>query len=232
MQADGSHSRRLTNHPAVDKASSWSPDGSFLAFTSDRRGNFDIYLLRLSDLSLQLLTNHPADDEVPAWSSDGSQIAFQSYRQQNWDIYVIEVETGRERRLTHQRLPDMYPAWSSDNRRIAYASMRQDGLNFDFELFLMDAETGQHKIQLTHNDTDDACPDWSDDLRQIVFQHEKNGRWIVSSINLETEHQRSLVESVGWSIQPRWQKGQPQYVVPVERHYQLPQMWGQLKKGE
>ena len=110
--------------------------------------------------------------------------------------------------------------------------MRQDGLNFDFELFLMDAETGQHKIQLTHNDTDDACPDWSYDLRRIVFQHEKNGRWIVRSINLETEHQQSLVESVGWSIQPRWQKGQSQYVVPVGRHHQLPQMWGQLKKGE
>ena len=72
--------------------------------------------------------------------------------------------------------------------------MRQDGLNFDFELFLMDAETGQHKIQLTHNDTDDTCPNWSHDLRQIVFQHEKNGRWIVRSINLETEHQQSLVE--------------------------------------
>ena len=106
-----------------------------------------LYLLRLSDLWLQPRTDHPADDEVPAWSSDGSKIAFQSYRQQNWDIYVIDVKTGREHRLTHQRLPDIYPTWSSDNRRITYVSMRQDGLNFDFELFLMDAETGQHEIQ-------------------------------------------------------------------------------------
>ena len=47
MQADGGHAQRLTNHPAVDKASSWSPDGSFLAFTSDRRGNFDIILVAI-----------------------------------------------------------------------------------------------------------------------------------------------------------------------------------------
>ena len=83
MQENGSRSRRLTDHPAVDKASYWSPDGSFLTFTSDPRGNFDIYLLRLSDLWRQPLTNHPVDDEVQTWSSDGSKIAFQSYRQQN-----------------------------------------------------------------------------------------------------------------------------------------------------
>jgi len=63
--------------------------------------------------------------------------------------------------------------WSPDGQQIAYASMRGDNLNFDFELFLMDAESGQHKIKLTHNDTDDACPDWSEDSKSIVFQHEK-----------------------------------------------------------
>ena len=83
MESEGQNLRRLTNHPAVDKAPGWSPDGRFLAFSSNRRGNFDIYLLRLSDLSVTPVTEHFADDEVPAWSSDGSKIAFQSYRQNN-----------------------------------------------------------------------------------------------------------------------------------------------------
>lgn len=231
MGAEGQNPRRLTNHPAVDKAPSWSPDGRFLAFSSNRRGNFDIYLLRLSDLLVTSVTEHSADDEVPTWSSDGSKIAFQSYRQHNWDIYVVDVKSKQEKRLTTHRLPDMYPVWSPDGQQIAYASMRSDNLNFDFELFLMDAELGQHKIQLTHNDTDDACPDWSEDSKSIVFQHEKNGRWTIKAVDLETKHQQALVENdVGWSIQPRWQKGQQKFVVPVVQLYPSLQMWGRIKK--
>ncbi len=231
MESEGQNLRRLTNHPAVDKAPCWSPDGRFLAFSSNRRGNFDIYLLRLSDLSVNPVTEHSADDEVPAWSSDGSKIAFQSYRQHNWDIYVVEVESKQEKRLTTQRLPDMYPVWSPSGRQIAYASMRSDNLNFDFELFIMDAESGQYKLQLTDNDTDDACPDWSEDSRTIVFQHEKNGRWTIKSIEVESRHQHLIVDNDhGWSIQPRWQKGQLKPVVPVVQQSQLPQLWGQIKK--
>ena len=59
---------------------------------------------------------------------------------------MVEVESKQEKRLTTQRLPDMYPVWSPSGHQIAYASMRRDNLNFDFEFFIMDAESDQYKV--------------------------------------------------------------------------------------
>ena len=49
MQSDGTNTTRLTYNPALDEQSSWSPDGEKIAFTSDRDGNTEIYVMNASD---------------------------------------------------------------------------------------------------------------------------------------------------------------------------------------
>ena len=76
MAADGTNQRRLTHHPATDKAPAWSPDGTRLAFTSNRSGHFDIYLFHLNNGKEEHLTENPFEDEAPAWSPRWKHACF------------------------------------------------------------------------------------------------------------------------------------------------------------
>ena len=97
---------------------SWSRDGSRLAFSSDRDGNTEIYLMKPDGSDVVRLTNNPASDKEPAWSPDGKQIAFSSNRDGNYEIYVVNVEEAIQsaddanvRRLTDHPGDDVGPVW-------------------------------------------------------------------------------------------------------------------------
>jgi TolB protein len=47
---------------------SWSPDGQRIAFSSERDGNLEIYVINIDGSGLTRLTDHPGDDSSPAWS--------------------------------------------------------------------------------------------------------------------------------------------------------------------
>jgi len=67
MSANGTNLQRLTNHPAEDLYPSWSPDGTRIAFASERDGSHEIYVMNADGASQTRLTNNPADDAEPAW---------------------------------------------------------------------------------------------------------------------------------------------------------------------
>ena len=70
---------------------STSMDGQHIAFSSDRDGNFDIYVMDADGKNVHRLTKHKKEDILPAWSP-GGRIAFSSDRDGNVEIYVMEVD--------------------------------------------------------------------------------------------------------------------------------------------
>ena len=68
VNTDGSDLRRITDDPAIDSSATWSPDGRWIAFDSNRDGNFDIYIVRPDGSDLRRLTDDPSDDVDPDWS--------------------------------------------------------------------------------------------------------------------------------------------------------------------
>ncbi|HWE26303.1 MAG TPA: BamA/TamA family outer membrane protein [Myxococcales bacterium] len=76
----------VTHDRAFDRDPTWSPDGRYLLFSSDRSGVFDIYAFRLDDQTLWRATNVVLGAFEPDVSPDGSQLALVTYSARGYDI--------------------------------------------------------------------------------------------------------------------------------------------------
>ncbi|MBU1880131.1 MAG: SUMF1/EgtB/PvdO family nonheme iron enzyme, partial [Chloroflexi bacterium] len=126
---DGSDQRRLTNHAAEDHDPAWSPDGTQIAFASDRDGNSEIYVMDVDgaepgSANVRRLTNNPAVDTDPAWSPDGTRIAFMSGPMGDFRIYIMDIDGSDVTQLPIGDGDGWSPAWSPDGTQIAFYSYR------------------------------------------------------------------------------------------------------------
>ncbi len=93
---DGSNQKIISQNSADDIHPTWGPDDEWIAFASDRTGDFDIYLANVLTDSVIHLTNDPSMDLYPAWNPRKNWIAFSSDRASgNWnlDIFAIDEPT-------------------------------------------------------------------------------------------------------------------------------------------
>jgi Tol biopolymer transport system component len=155
---------RLTFGARHDSEPAWSPDGMRIAFTSDRSGNNDIWIVSRHGGTLAQLTHDAGNDRNPVWSPDGSQIAFASNRLGNRDVWIAPAAGGTAVRVTEDPADDWDPTWSPDGRLIAFASNRSG----DGDIYVVRVATGQVS-RVTDTPAADREPAWSPDGNRIVF---------------------------------------------------------------
>jgi Tol biopolymer transport system component len=81
--------QQVTDGAADDFSPTWSPDGTSIAFASNReKGNVDVHVLRVATREVRRLTTDAANDMYPAWSSDG-RVYFNSDRTKMWELYSV-----------------------------------------------------------------------------------------------------------------------------------------------
>jgi serine/threonine-protein kinase len=145
-----------------------SPDGEWLAFDSNRRGNFDIYRLRLPDGQPEQLTDDPTDDFIPSWSPDGEEIAFYSFRHGTRDLFVMRADGSSEVRLTSDSAQDRYPDWSPDGNSLAFYSDRS-GIQAPWVISRVDRESAWGEPRQLADQG--YHPRWSPDGRRIAYNN-------------------------------------------------------------
>ncbi len=183
VPVDGGRAVRLTIHEAYESHPRISPDGTRLAFMSDRYGSDDIFVMELDDGNPRRLTYHSATDVLSDWTPD-DRLLFETERtyaqvERENEIYHVAVSGG-----TPDRLLDAFgytPVMSPDGRFIAF-TFRTNGewrkgyhgpANKD--VWLYDTRDDEY-TRLTDFEGNDIRPQWSDS-RTLLFVSERDGTY-------------------------------------------------------
>jgi len=148
--------QQLTSAKGNSEHPSWSPDGEYITFMSDRDGDWDIYYMKSDGSGKDIkITNNTSTDRYPSWSNDGNKIIYHSDRDGNLNLYIYYPETEEEKRLTNHPADEFTARWSPDDSWIVFSSDR-DG---DHEMFIMNIDT-KEEIKLSDNQVDDGFQNW------------------------------------------------------------------------
>jgi dipeptidyl aminopeptidase/acylaminoacyl peptidase len=173
--AIGEHLNLTPNTPdAIMPAYAWSPDGEWIAFSSDRSGRFDTYVMPSIGGQARRVLDQPHPDWEVYWSPDGSMLAVvvEGQGQDHW-IYLVPLEGGQPYPISIDGDPICAKdaCWSPDGKSLAFASNTYG----QFEIGIYELAT-KSISWLTDGKGEKERPDWSDDdlLAYVVSQGPKS----------------------------------------------------------
>jgi Tol biopolymer transport system component len=216
MNADGTGLIKLTNAGPystwLNSEPAWSPDGSKIAFASDREENWEIWVMNADGTEQKRLTYFYGQDGSPTWSPDGTKIAFSSLLGGQYEertIYMINANpvgyldpkpglTKLTNFDPYMRWQHMNPAWSPDGTKIAFDS-NQGGA----EIWVMNAD-GSGQTQLTDNTAVDWHPAWSPGGSKIAFMSDRDGSYEIFVMNADGTGQHDVTNEGDYNRDPAW----------------------------
>ena len=188
---------RLSYGPWDDITPAISPDGQTVAFSSNRNGYWDIYLLDLYSGGITRLTDTLDYEAAPAWSPDNKWLAYEAYNKDNLEIRIQSVDSLEEIiQLTNNPGADFSPAWSPDGRRIAFVSNRSG----EDEVWLADLDKSEElRFQdVSQNpNSEDTHPAWSPDGNTLVWVGEQDGMHQINLMGVSATSETNSTPTAG-----------------------------------
>ena len=194
MKITGGEAIRLTASPADEIYPKWSPDGKWIAFSSNRFGSYDVFVIpSRGGVPIRLTFRH-SRDYVSGWSRDSRRVLFFSnrdfsYHYANYNLYEVSIEGGTPVEV----IPELstFGTWSPDGRLIAfnYGSSEEwkkgyhGSANLDVYLY---NPTSRKFIRITSYDGNDKWPFWSEDGNWIYFVSDRDGVFNLWKKNIKT----------------------------------------------
>lgn len=184
----------------------WSPDGRYIAFTSQQNGNYDIYALELAGGAVTRLTDHPAVDAHPSWSPDSAFLSFDSTREGNRDGFVVAFDGCGEENVTANPANDGPLSWHRDGRQVLFNSdrggedqvYRSTLIGTDHGFFMF----GAHR--LTAGPGRNQAPSFHPQGEAVLFESRRDGNREQYVMNPDGTAPRNLTRHPAADFVGRW----------------------------
>ena len=204
----------------ADLAPAWSPSGQWIAFRNRVEDNTEICLIRPDGSGLKNLTQNPAADVAPSWSPDGRQIAFVSNRDGNYElfqIYVMDAGGSNQHRVYYSQATSGWPSWSPDGRSIVFANDKEDNRSGNFEIFIIEPDTGEPERRLTFRRRYDVSPVFSPSGKRIAFASNTDGNHEIYVMNADGTGLLRLTRDAADDSAPHWSPDETKIVFSSNR---------------
>jgi len=156
---------RLISSTWIDYVASFSPDGSRIAFSSNRSGALEIWVCRSDGSNAVQLTTSGYVGSAPKWSPDGHTITYAIMEERYQSLYVISANGGAPRRLTAGPFVDKNATFSRDGQAVYFSSNRS-GM---YEIWKVPAGGGT-PVQITPDGVERDTPQESPDARFVYYR--------------------------------------------------------------
>lgn len=172
---------RLTSDAGNDSGARFSPDGTTIAFVSDRSGTDQVWLMKADGSDPRALTQGPAKHAWPEWHPDGKHLLVWSHDGGRHAIVAVTVDGGQPTTLVESREALDRPVYRPDGATIAYGAVT-DG---NWDVWIANAD-GSQKARLTSDPAMESNPLWSADGKSLAYKVAPSGRYGLTVENFMT----------------------------------------------
>ena len=188
--------RHFTGQPGLGLTS--------IAFTSDRGGAKEIYLMDADGHGQRAISNHRSISLSPSWRPNGETLAYVSYIDGPPALYLADIASGRKRPLVTEGTLNISPSFSPDGTQVTFGR----SLRGNVEVFVANADGGNLR-QVTFSPGIDTNPAWSPDGRSIAFTSNRGGSPQIYVMDVEGTNLRRVTFSGDYNDGASWHPRQP-----------------------
>lgn len=195
---------QLTSDLMSDSYPQPSPNGEWLAFQTNRDGNFEIYVMNGVGGRVSRLTFNDVWDRLPAWNPDSQHVIFSSDTgdDENFDLVEVNINTREVREVFSNGQRNSHARYSPDGRYIIFTSGENRNAS-TWEILRLDTQTGE-VLALTDNEVRDESAQFSSDGQFIIYVTEGEGGAAIGRMRLDGSEKQVLYDSSGWDSSPTY----------------------------